>query len=210
MSSRLLPWLAALTALTVGCSNGLTPPSRAPAPPAASTTAAGSGKPTAPQRLNVYAASAAGKFTAGVDEDRPLVFVPHNRSGDVWVIDPATYHVLRFISTGIRAHGLFLARDAARLFVSNRSEGSISVLDAYTGVPIALWRLPGGGSPDMGNVTADGAQLWVSDRYNNVVYVVSTTDGTLLHTIKVGNEPHGLTVWPQPGRYSLGHTGIAR
>jgi hypothetical protein len=28
--------------------------------------------------------------------------------------------------------------------------------------------------------------------------------------IPVGDEPHGLTVWPQPGRYSLGHTGIMR
>lgn len=46
--------------------------------------------------------------------------------------------------------------------------------------------------------------------YDNVVYVISTTDGTLLHTIKVGNGPHGLAVWPQPGRYSLGHTGITR
>jgi DNA-binding beta-propeller fold protein YncE len=61
----------------------------------------------------------------------------------------------------------------------------------------------------MGNLTADGAQLWVSGRYNNVVYVLSTADGTLLHTIGVGNEPHGLTVWPQPGSYSLGHTGFS-
>ena len=86
--------------------------------------------------------------------------------------------------------------------------GSFSVLDAVTGAPIALWRLPGGGSPDMGNITADGRQLWVSGRYNDVVYVVSTADGTLLHTIKVGNEPHGLTVWPQPANYSLGHNGF--
>jgi len=28
--------------------------------------------------------------------------------------------------------------------------------------------------------------------------------------IAVGKEPHGLTVWPQPGRYSLGHTGNMR
>jgi hypothetical protein len=26
----------------------------------------------------------------------------------------------------------------------------------------------------------------------------------------VGSGPHGLCVWPQPGRYSLGHTGILR
>jgi hypothetical protein len=32
----------------------------------------------------------------------------------------------------------------------------------------------------------------------------------VIRTIKVGTEPHGLTVWPQPGRYSLGHTGNLR
>ena len=26
----------------------------------------------------------------------------------------------------------------------------------------------------------------------------------------VGRGPHGLAVYPQPGRYSLGHTGILR
>jgi hypothetical protein len=62
----------------------------------------------------------------------------------------------------------------------------------------------------MGNVTADGAQLWLSGRYDRSVYVLSTDDGHLIRTIGVGNGPHGLCVWPQPGRYSLGHTGITR
>jgi DNA-binding beta-propeller fold protein YncE len=62
----------------------------------------------------------------------------------------------------------------------------------------------------MGNVSADGSQLWLSGRYDDVVYVLSTTDGTLIRKIPVGRAPHGLCVWPQPGRYSLGHTGITR
>jgi DNA-binding beta-propeller fold protein YncE len=394
VNSRLLPLLAALTVLAVGCSTGPAParppvpvhapPTLGPGAPKLAPLTAPPAKPTAPERLNVYARAGAGSVARGVAEDRPLVYVPHNRSGDVWEIDPASYQVvgkypvgreiqhvvpgydmrtlyatddvgnkmlafdprtgqpgqkipiidpynlyftpdgrfaisaaerqrelvwydpvtwqlldktsipacaginhadfsvdgrtavfscefagrvavvdvtthrllrtvdmpvrhthmgpqdvrlapdgsvyyiadcdgggvwildgaanqvLRFVPTGKGAHGLYFSRDATRLFVTNRSEGSISVLDAYTGAPITLWRLPGGGSPDMGNLTADGTQLWVSGRYNNVVYVLSTTDGTLLHTIKVGNEPHGLAVWPQPGRYSLGHTGITR
>jgi DNA-binding beta-propeller fold protein YncE len=117
--------------------------------------------------------------------------------------------VLREIPTGRGAHGLYLSRDAARLFVTNREEGSISVLDAYSGAAVAKWQIPGG-SPDMGNVTADGSQLWLSGRYNRAVYVLSTVDGSLLRTIDVGSGPHGLCVWPQPGRYSLGHTGITR
>ena len=35
-------------------------------------------------------------------------------------------------------------------------------------------------------------------------------DERSVSTLAVGREPHGLTVWPQPGRYSLGHTGNMR
>jgi YVTN family beta-propeller protein len=62
----------------------------------------------------------------------------------------------------------------------------------------------------MGGVSADGTKLWITGRYSGVVYVIDTTTGTLLHTITVGASPHGLCVYPQPGRYSLGHTGVFR
>jgi len=42
------------------------------------------------------------------------------------------------------------------------------------------------------------------------VYVVDTRSGRLLRTIHVGAQPHGLALFPQPGRYSLGHTGVYR
>ena len=70
--------------------------------------------------------------------------------------------------------------------------------------------IPGGGSPDMGNVSANGHVLWLSGRWNGVVYAIDTRSGKLLAKIPVGASPHGLCVWPQPGRYSLGHTGILR
>jgi hypothetical protein len=75
---------------------------------------------------------------------------------------------------------------------------------------LTKWRLPGGGSPDMGGVSADGRALWLSGRYNAQVYEISTRNGRLLRRIDVGSGPHGLCVWPQPGRYSIGHTGITR
>jgi DNA-binding beta-propeller fold protein YncE len=137
-------------------------------------------------------------------------YIADSDANGLWVLDGPATRVVRFIPTGHGAHGLYLSRDATRLYVTNRHEGTISVLNAYTGAEITKWHLPGGGSPDMGNLTADGTQLWLSGRYNSVVYVLSTQDGTLLHQIPVGSEPHGLCVWPQPGRYSLGHTGIIR
>lgn len=142
--------------------------------------------------------------------DGSVFYIADSDQNGVWVLDGAATKVLREIPTGHGPHGLYLSRDATRLFVTNRHEGSISVLDAYTGAPITTWRIPGGGSPDMGNVSADGSQLWLSGRYDRVVYVLSTTDGSLIRKIDVGNGPHGLCVWPQPGRYSLGHTGITR
>jgi YVTN family beta-propeller protein len=134
------------------------------------------------------------------------------------VIDAATFTEVAFIATGPGAHGLYPSRDGKKLYVSNRGthrsshphgDGSIAVIDFATRAVETRWQIPGGGSPDMGNVSADGRQLWLSGRYDNVVYVFDTASGAV-QTIPVGKEPHGLTVWPQPGRYSLGHTGNMR
>ncbi len=128
----------------------------------------------------------------------------------VWVIDAHTMTYSRFIPTGKGAHGLYPSRDASRIYVSNRMEGSISVVDATTLTPVTKWLIPGGGSPDMGGVTADGSELWLSGRYNSEVYVFDTRTGKVTHRIPVRPGPHGLLVWPQPGRFSLGHTGNMR
>jgi DNA-binding beta-propeller fold protein YncE len=131
-------------------------------------------------------------------------------SGGVWEIDGADLRVLRFLPTGPGAHGLYPSRNGKLLYATNRSAGSISVISFRTRKIVATWHIPGGGSPDMGGVSADGKVLWLSGRYSGVVYAISTRNGALLAKIPVGAGPHGLCVWPQPGRYSLGHTGILR
>jgi len=128
----------------------------------------------------------------------------------IWVISARTRKVERFIRTGLGAHGIYPDRTGRRIFVSNRDEGSISVLDATSLAVAARWKIPGGGSPDMGGVTADGSQLWLSGRYDGEVYVFSTRTGAVIRRIPVNAGPHGLLVWPQPGSFSLGHTGNMR
>jgi DNA-binding beta-propeller fold protein YncE len=130
--------------------------------------------------------------------------------GGVWLIRVRTLRVIRFELTGAGAHGLYPSRNAKDLYVSNRAEGSISVISFATRRPIAKWWLPSGSSPDMGGVSANGRILWLSGRSDSAVYAISTQTGRLLHRIPVGHGPHGLCVWPQPGRYSIGHTGILR
>ena len=128
----------------------------------------------------------------------------------VWVIDAASLEFTKFIQTGKGAHWIYPSRDAKRLFVANRDEGTISVLDSESLDILAKWTIPGGGSPDMGGVTADGKELWLSGRYHAEVYVFDTETGGLKHRIKTQAGSHGLLVWPQPGTFSLGHTGNMR
>ena len=142
--------------------------------------------------------------------DGKVFYVADMHANGLWEIDGARLKVIGFLRTGYGVHGLYPSRDAHYLYATNRGEGSISVISFRTRKVVKTWRIPGGGSPDMGGVSANGKVLWVSGRYNGVVYAISTTDGRLLARIPVGSGPHGLCVWPQPGRYSLGHTGILR
>ena len=142
--------------------------------------------------------------------DGKVFYVADKAVGGLWEIDGLHLRRLGFLHTGLGAHGLYPSRDARFLYVTNRAAGSISVVSFHTRKVVALWRIPGGGSPDMGGVSSNGKVLWLSGRYNNQVYAINTTNGHLLARINVGVGPHGLCVWPQPGRYSLGHTGILR
>jgi YVTN family beta-propeller protein len=154
-----------------------------------------------------------------VSPDGSTFYVADMMADGVFVVDGASFKETGFIKTGKGTHGLYPSRDGKKLYVTNRGSnkihgaekgmGSVSVLDFATKKVDVTWPIPGGGSPDMGNVSADGKWLWLSGRYDNVVYAVETATGTV-KIIPVGQEPHGLTVWPQPGRYSLGHTGNMR
>ena len=128
----------------------------------------------------------------------------------VAMIDGQRLRVVGAIATPAEPHGLYPSRDGTRLYVSDRGAGAVSVISFSRRRVVATWRIPGGGSPDMGGVSADGRRLWLTGRYDGVVYGFNTTTGRVIAKIKVGGSPHGMAVWPQPGRYSLGHTGNMR
>ncbi len=153
---------------------------------------------------------------AGVPQDVKLApdgkifYVADLNAGGLWEINGVRLKTVGFLRTGAGVHGLYPSRNGKLLYATNRGEGSISVISFRTRKVLRKWWIPGGGSPDMGGVSADGKVLWLTGRYSGVVYAISTGSGRLLAKIPVGAGPHGLCVWPQPGRYSLGHTGILR
>ena len=150
-------------------------------------------------------------------------FVADMMNDCVWIVDGGSFTVTGKIATGKGAHGIYPSRDGKVVYVANRGrhmgdekrrskpgEGSVSVVDPIANRVVATWAIPNGGSPDMGGLSADGSKLWLSGRYDSEVYVFDTTTGSLVKRIPTSPEPHGLLVWPQPGRYSLGHTGNTR
>ena len=146
-------------------------------------------------------------------------YVADMEADGVFLVDGDSFTQIGFVPTGIGTHGLYPSRDGKKLYIANRGSraihgtkhgpGSLAVLDFATNKIESIWPIPGGGSPDMGNVSADGQYIWLSGRFDNVVYRINTSTGET-KSVAVGKEPHGLTVWPQPGRYSLGHTGNLR
>jgi DNA-binding beta-propeller fold protein YncE len=145
-----------------------------------------------------------------LSSDGRTLYTADQLNGGLWEINPSTFRVIGFLKTGAGAHGLYPSRNARLMYVSNRAAGSISVVSFRTRRVIRTWQLPLPASPDMGGVSADGHTLWLSGRYDAAVYAIDTRTGRLRATIAVGQGPHGLCVWPQPGNYSLGHTGILR
>jgi len=146
-------------------------------------------------------------------------YVADMMADGVFVVDGDSFRETGFIPTGIGTHGLYPSRDGKVMYVADRGShkvhghrhgpGNVAIIDFATDKVVKYWPIPGGGSPDMGNVSADGSLLWLSGRFDDVVYAFDTRTGAV-RQIPVGAEPHGLTVWPQPGRYSVGHTGILR
>lgn len=154
-----------------------------------------------------------------ISPDGRRFYIADMHADGVHIVDGESFKQVGFIQTGLGAHGLYPSRDGKSLYVANRGShkihgarlgnGGVTVIDFASEKVVARWAVPGGGSPDMGNVSADGKYLWLAARYDDVIYRFDTANGDVKQ-IKVGAEPHGLTVWPQPGRYSLGHTGNLR
>jgi len=154
-----------------------------------------------------------------ISPDGRLFYIADMMHDGVFLVDGDRFRLAGFIHTGVGTHGLVVSRDGRTLYVANRGShvvedrphgpGSVSIINFATNKIEHTWPIAGGGSPDMGNISANGQYLWLSGRFDNVIYRIDTHTGAI-RTIPVGHEPHGLAIWPLPGRYSLGHTGLMR
>jgi len=91
--------------------------------------------PSASASGGVYAATVGGRLAPSLANLEPRVYVPDENSGDVTVIDPATYKVIDRFKTGLSPEHITPDWDLSRLLVSNMSSSTLTVLDPTSGRP---------------------------------------------------------------------------
>ncbi|QSB14647.1 YncE family protein [Natronosporangium hydrolyticum] len=129
-------------------------------------------------------------------------------AGGVQLLAGDASTVSGFVATGEGAHAIYFSRDAQHAYVVNRDEANVTVLDLGSFSAVAEWPVPTS-TLDLGGVNADGTLLWLAGG-DDEVYAIDTDSGELRTRTTVGPGTYSVTVWPQPGRYSLGHTGSLR
>ena len=131
-----------------------------------------------------------------------------------------SFKEIGFIPTGMGTHGLYPSRDGKKLYVANRGSNKIHGNGRRQGQRVGARLRHQQGRRRPGRSPAAAAPTWAtsaptaSSSGSPAATTTRSTSSTPARgevtKIPVGKEPHGLTVWPQPGRYSLGHTGNMR
>ena len=106
-------------------------------------------------------------------------------------------------------YNMYFSPDGKSAIVVAEARKRLDFRDPQTMAMQYSIEVPGCPGVNHADFSIDGKWLWLAARYDDVVYRFDTSNGDV-RQVKVGAEPHGLTVWPQPGRYSLGHTGNLR
>ena len=135
-----------------------------------------------------------GKTPAGVLWLDGKILVGIMGADYVAVVDPATGTVERRVQTAKGAHNLFVSPDGRTLYVCNRVDGSISLLDPKT---LAVrGRIVMSGGPDDMDFAPDG-KIWVTRRWAHTVALLDPATGQFT-TLETGRSPHGIWLNTHP------------
>jgi YVTN family beta-propeller protein len=141
------------------------------------------------------------------------IYVTNERSGDLSVIDAATYEVVATIPLGKRPRGIHASPDRQTIYVAlsgspiappgvdestlpppDKKADAIGVFDVRQNKLVRLIRA--GSDPEEFDLSKDGTLLYCSNEDVGEASVVDIATGKVLETIPVGPEPEGVTTSP--------------
>jgi YVTN family beta-propeller protein len=183
-SARLIP-LCLLAALFSGCS-------KSPSP--------------APQSNEADQAAA-------LEAATHRLYVTNEVSGDMSVIDAATYKVVATVPLGKRPRGIHASPDGNTIYVAlsgspiagpdvdestlpppDKSADGIGVFDVKQNKIVRM--IHAGSDPENFDVSKDGTQIFVSNEDAAEVSIVDVASGTVVKSLKLGEQPEGVKVTP--------------
>ncbi len=129
-------------------------------------------------------------------------FVANIGSGTVTVVDTKNWAKIKDIATGKGAEGIDLHPNGKEVWVTNRSDNTISVIDPGT-LAIKATFSSGGEMPIRVRFTPDGRHALVSNARTGNVVVFDTQKRKQLHSIKMQAKP----VESKEGRLFAGRMG---
>ncbi len=130
--------------------------------------------------------------------DGARLYVLCQQSGEVRVLNAATYAPIKTISVGHVPRGFSLSPDGARLFVANSWDDTISVVDTRALAVAATWHV--GMEPT--SVGEDRAEkyLFVANRISNDVAVLDAATGIEIKRLAAGRGASYITLSPNRSR----------
>jgi YVTN family beta-propeller protein len=140
-----------------------------------------------------------GNAPAGVvmlPDDQRLLVALTGEDGIV-IVDPKDGAMKGNLQTGKGAHNFWPKGDGRHYFLSNRVEGTVSLIDTKDDLRVVgSVRVPGG--PDCMDITPDGKELWVTQRFLRRVAVIDVDRMKVVASIPVGKSPHGVFMLQSP------------
>jgi YVTN family beta-propeller protein len=141
------------------------------------------------------------------------LYVTNEVSGDMTVVDSATYNVIATVPLGKRPRGIHPSPDRKTIYVAlsgspiagpgvdedtlppaDHSADGIGVFDVGQNKIVRV--LKAGSDPENFDVSKDGTQLFISNEDDAAVSVVDVASGTVVKSAKVGEQPEGVKVSP--------------
>jgi YVTN family beta-propeller protein len=135
--------------------------------------------------------------------DGTRLYVLCQGTGEVRVLNAATYGVIATVPVGRVPRGFALSPDGARLFVANSWDDTVSVIDTRSLQVTATWAV--GSEPSSVAEDSAGKHLFVVNRISNDVAVLDARTGAEEKRLTAGRGASYLTASPDGNRLYVTH-----